>query len=566
MNKNLLGSIANFLSTTTVFTLLVLLMFLQPGAVEAQTLTGSGTFLVPCGVTSITVNLYGGGGGGGGGKTLSTRSGGGGGGGGYSSATISVTPGSSFTYSVGGAGSAGARGNSTGSNGSNGGAGGSSTFTGTDAGGGAVNLTAAGGSGGVAGGNGSTGGAGGAGNVSSGSTGTNGQTGGSTGGAGGAAGTGGPAGGSGGTAGNSGNGGNGNPYGGGGGGGGGRNVGGSGAAGTITITYIDPLPATPGAWTTTTATVCQGQSSVTYTAGAVAGATSYDWTYSGTGATFTANTASPTNTFSFSTSATSGTITIKANNACGISATGLTQAVTVDPLPGTPDVFVTAPTTVCAGSSVTFTAGASTAATSYDWSSASFGGTAPSFTANAPASNSITFTGTSGSGTFTVFGRNACGVSLLGRSTGTISVVSGVPSTPGAFTVAAATVCQGQSGVTYTAGVSTGSPTSYDWTFGGTVGTFTANTASPTNSFSFSASATSGTISIYGRNVCGQSLAAATTSVTVNQAHLITNIGPAIPAICQSATTIALGGGSRRRCHRWCMVRWIIGAHCRHIH
>lgn len=48
---------------------------------QAQTyLTGSGSFEVPCGVTSITVQLYGGGGGGGGGKTLSTRSGGGGGG------------------------------------------------------------------------------------------------------------------------------------------------------------------------------------------------------------------------------------------------------------------------------------------------------------------------------------------------------------------------------------------------------------------------------------------------------------------------------------------------------
>lgn len=64
----------------------------------------SGTFIVPCGINSITVQVWGGGGAGGGDRTNGGVGGSGGGAGGYSTATLAVTPGQSYTYSVGSGG------------------------------------------------------------------------------------------------------------------------------------------------------------------------------------------------------------------------------------------------------------------------------------------------------------------------------------------------------------------------------------------------------------------------------------------------------------------------------
>lgn len=65
-----------------------------------QTISASGPFIVPAGVTSITVKCWGAGGGGST-VTNSSRRGGGGGGGAYASSTISVIPGSVYPVVVG---------------------------------------------------------------------------------------------------------------------------------------------------------------------------------------------------------------------------------------------------------------------------------------------------------------------------------------------------------------------------------------------------------------------------------------------------------------------------------
>lgn len=69
--------------------------FAQSGT---QTFTNSGTFTVPAGVTTLTIEVVGGGGDGGG------NGGGGGGGGGYSSGIFSVTPLSTIPVVIGGSG------------------------------------------------------------------------------------------------------------------------------------------------------------------------------------------------------------------------------------------------------------------------------------------------------------------------------------------------------------------------------------------------------------------------------------------------------------------------------
>ena len=116
---------------------------------------GASTFVVPTGVTSITVKAWGAGGGGGGGG--SGAAGGAGGAGGYVTGTLAVTPGETITTYVGGGG----RGGTVSTNGQGGGGGGySSIYRNTTplaiaaggAGGGGGRATSAGAAGGAGGG------------------------------------------------------------------------------------------------------------------------------------------------------------------------------------------------------------------------------------------------------------------------------------------------------------------------------------------------------------------------------------------------------------------------------
>ena len=73
-------------------------------ATTVVTLTSSGSWTAPAGVTSVTVEVWGGGGAGGG-QDQGSDGGGGGGGGGYSKKnTVTVIPGNSYTVSVGAGG------------------------------------------------------------------------------------------------------------------------------------------------------------------------------------------------------------------------------------------------------------------------------------------------------------------------------------------------------------------------------------------------------------------------------------------------------------------------------
>ena len=124
----------------------------SPGSnAGSQLFFSSGTFTAPAGVTSVTVELWGGGGGGGGGggavgdlaqmlNFVGPNIGGGGGGGGaggHKKSTVGVTPGASYAVMVGAGGGGGTGGNSInyladecGNNGSSGGNGGLSAVAG----------------------------------------------------------------------------------------------------------------------------------------------------------------------------------------------------------------------------------------------------------------------------------------------------------------------------------------------------------------------------------------------------------------------------------------------------
>ncbi|WP_320054317.1 GEVED domain-containing protein [uncultured Acetobacteroides sp.] len=203
---------------------LLLALLLAPsegwGQPQSQIFTTSGTFVVPAGATSITVECWGAGGAGGG-STGSGSGGSGGGGGGYAKKILAVTPNQSIDFIVGTGG--------IGVNGGNGNPGSSSSFLSLIAnggGGGKTNKQAAGSGGNATGGTTNT-------------TGGNGIVGTATGGAGGA----GANGGAGGAGATNNDGGNGNSPGGGGGGGekgGGNKAGGNGGDGQIIVTWTVP--------------------------------------------------------------------------------------------------------------------------------------------------------------------------------------------------------------------------------------------------------------------------------------------------------------------------------------
>lgn len=88
------------LKTQFCFLLLMLTTFVAKAQTISQTYNVSGTFTVPAGVTSITVEAWGGGGKGGS-RTAGSNGYGGGGGGAYARKLVTVIPGNTYTVNVG---------------------------------------------------------------------------------------------------------------------------------------------------------------------------------------------------------------------------------------------------------------------------------------------------------------------------------------------------------------------------------------------------------------------------------------------------------------------------------
>ncbi len=97
--------------------LLIVFVCLSVGVWGQTTFTTSGTWTCPAGVTSVTVECWGGGGGGGFGRSTKGAAGGGGGGGAYASSVITVTPGNNYTMTIGASGTGGAASGTAGTNG-----------------------------------------------------------------------------------------------------------------------------------------------------------------------------------------------------------------------------------------------------------------------------------------------------------------------------------------------------------------------------------------------------------------------------------------------------------------
>lgn len=271
----------------------------------------------------------------------------------------------------------------------------------------------------------------------------------------------------------------------------------------ISISASGP-PATPGT-ISGNASICRSVET-TYSVAAVSGATSYKWTYSGTG-TLTED----GRTVKLSAS-TAGTLSVVANNGCGVS-TARTLTINLAAAPARPGVITAGENPVCGSKNVTYSVPAVEGAKSYTWTYS--GGGTPSGTGN-----SISFRPT-GSGTLSVVANNDCGTST--SRTFAVTFSQG-PERPG--TIAGATsVCNGATQTYQIAAVTAAN--NYTWTYSGggnPSGTGTSVSLRPTSS---------GTLTVVANNACGTSTSR-TLAITVISP-------PARPGVIQGSPNVCKG-------------------------
>ena len=151
----------------------------------------------------------------------------------------------------------------------------------------------------------------------------------------------------------------------------------------VTISF-PLLPVVPQPFFSSSPTVCQGQTGVAY-AVPLDPSVTYNWNYSGTGATISGTTNSIT--VDFDAIAINGTLSVTATNGCGISA-ARSIAITVNTVP---TILTTTPGSTCGTGTVTL--GATASAGTINWYAAATGGaslgTGTSFTTPSISSTTI---------------------------------------------------------------------------------------------------------------------------------------------------------------------------------
>ncbi len=296
-----------------------------------------------------------------------------------------------------------------------------------------------------------------------------------------------------------------------------------GMKGTVVVQNCT-IPTTPGV-ISGNKSICSASQN-TYSVTAVSGATSYSWTLPG-GWTGT----SLTNIITTTASATSGTISVTADNICGASAVQ-TVSVSVNTIPASPG-GISGNVTVCLSSSNTYSITTVSGATSYSW-------TLPGGWTGSSTINSIFTTASTLSGNVSVTANNTCGSSAAQ----TLSVtVNTPPSGPGVISGNTSTCSAGSN--TYSVTAVSGA-TGYSWTL---PNGWTGN--STTNSISTTASNTSGTVTVSASNGCGSSTVQ-TLQVTVDTLPPSIGIINGEDTVCQlSLNTYSVTGTTGASSYTW---------------
>lgn len=233
-------------------------------------------------------------------------------------------------------------------------------------------------------------------------------------------------------------------------------------------------------------TICSG-TSVTFTATPTNGGTSpaYQWKKNGT------NVGISNATYTDASLNNNDIITcvLTSNAACAVTTTATSNAITMVVAGNvTPSVSIVANpgSSICTGTSVTFTANATNAGTpTYQWKKNGTNvGTGATYT-DASLNNNDAIT-------CVVTGNATCATTTTATSNTITMNVNGTATQPGAFTTSSSITYDGQTNVTYTVPAVAG--TTYTWSYTGTGATITGSGNSI--SLNFSTTATGGTLSV----------------------------------------------------------------------
>jgi hypothetical protein len=255
---------------------------------------------------------------------------------------------------------------------------------------------------------------------------------------------------------------------------------------------------TPPGIITGITSVPQGKTGVTYSITAVPGATTYNWTYTGTGATVVSGQGTTSITVDYACNATNGNISVTAGNGCIGPSTASTLAITINALstPGT----ITGLASVPQGSTgVYYTIPTVAGATSYTWI-VPLGATI----AHGQGTTAIwvDYGCTVGSGNILVTANNACGSS--GGSSLNITITTNIPATPGGIsTYPTTSIPKGLTNVIHSIATVTGAA-SYTWTVPAGA-TITSGQGTNLIMVDYSCGAVSGNVSVVANNTCGSS-------------------------------------------------------------
>jgi Secretion system C-terminal sorting domain/PKD-like domain len=277
--------------------------------------------------------------------------------------------------------------------------------------------------------------------------------------------------------------------------------------------------------------VCETQTGVPFSIGAIKDASTYVWTYSGTGVTMSGDTTTYM-LMDFSSTATSGLLTVKGKNACGDGISSASYSVTVNPLPDTAGT-ITGTSTVCQGTTTVFYSVPIVAnSNNYLWE---YSGTGAIISGS---TNSITidFLPTATSGILTVKGGNDC---TTGAPSPNFPItVNLVPQ--GSFT--GNSICTGDTRKGQLTWMASSGPGPYTIVYNdGTANRTKSNVISgvPFNSFSKPTSTTTYTLVSVTSNNCSRSNGfdkdTATITVSSQVASFTTN--PSDTAICEGLST-----------------------------
>ncbi|QED36231.1 T9SS type A sorting domain-containing protein [Antarcticibacterium arcticum] len=304
---------------------------------------------------------------------------------------------------------------------------------------------------------------------------------------------------------------------------------------TLALTVKAGTPATPGTINGAT-TICPGDVE-TYSFDAVSGATEYIWSLPSGFSAPSTTTASPSIDITAGNSG-SGTITVKAVNSCGTSATSSISISINNPVPvmsGT----ITGPAEMCStATGLQYSIPAITNATEYVWTVPSgwtiTGGT---------GTRTITVSASSNSGNIFVIAKNTCGDSASSANFAVTSV-TGVPATPGALTapnLPTGAICPPATGIQFTVPTVTGA-NSYLWTLptGWEITSGAGSNSITVRVNSTAATTANASVSVQAVNICGNSEKSTLSGIAIDN-HVVTNAG-ADQTVCKVISPISIEG------------------------